>query len=297
MRRLLSYLFLIAALPLLFSCGKAPEEAAPVNYHESYVWQRNRWDSCFQEVQKYLDPYVRQDEMRTLDAAYVALLSAEETSEESYTVPFDTYGVPCEARVQRSQGYAKVNVFRNGVEVGVFTMDDTVFTIESTGIKIEANPLSVSSTEVHAAIVLSADGTTLATLDANGPMELVDVAIDLPEGISLRGNVEVSRLWDAVRAIADEDAEEKVTPLVEEADAAIHVNVFYEGDLSTPHARVSMIPLHIFSRYDDYWTWRLIIRTDDGGILNDAWNGIGSLDDTTASFVQAWQHLLANILS
>ena len=296
MRRLLSY-FLIAAVPLLFSCGKAPEQAAPDGYLDSSTWQKARWDLCFQELQKHLDPGVRQNEMRTLDAAYVALLSADETTEESYVVPFTTDGVPCEARVQRSKGRAKVNIFRKGVEVGVFTMDDTVFTGESTGIKFEANPLSVSSAEVHAGIVFSADGTTLATLDANGPMELVEVAVDLPEGISLRGNVEASRLWETVRAIADEDTEEKVTPLVEEASGAIHVGVYYEGDLSAPHARVGMIPLHYFSRYDDYWTWRLVILTDDGSILNDAWNGIGSLDDASATFVLTWQRLLANILS
>ena len=295
MRRILPYV--LSAALLLFSCGKAPEQAAPVNYQDSSTWQKARWDLCFQELQKHLDPDIRQNEMRTLDAAYVALLSAEETSEQSYVVPFTTDGVPCEARVQRTEGHAKVNIFRRGVEVGVFTMDDTVFTGESTGIRFEANPLSVSSTEVHASVVFSADGTTLATLDANGPMELVEVAIDLPEGISLRGNVEASRLWETVRAIADEDTEGKVTPLVQDASGAIHVGVYYEGDLSTPHARVGMIPLHYFSRYDDYWTWRLVILTDSGSVLNDAWNGIGSLDDLSATFVLTWQRLLANILS
>lgn len=294
MRRILSYLFMAAML--LISCGKAPEKAVPIGYKGDSVWQKTQWDSCFREFQKYMDPAVREKEMRTLDAAYIAIMKAGEQEEDSYVINFTTDGDPCEARVQRSGNKADVSVLRKGTVVGVFSMDDTIFTGEATGIKFSANPLSVNSTEVHVSATFSSGDVTLATFEANGPLELVEVSADLPEGISFRGNIEARRLWDTVRAIADEDTEDKVTPLVEEAAGAIHVNVYYEGDLSTPHARVSMRPLHIFSRYDDYWTWDVIILTEGGYILDNAWNGLGSLDDASASFVQAWQKLMPHIL-
>lgn len=294
MRRLLSYVIL-CALPLLFSCGKAPE--APVQFKATSLWQKTQWDLCSQELQKYLDPYVRVNEMRTLDAAYLAILTAPETDEESYVIPFSSGGTPSEARIERSGNKATVTVYRDGTQVGVFTQDESIFTGESTGIRFTATPLSVNSTEVHADITLSSQGVTLATLKADGPMDLVQVSVALPEGISLSGNVELNRLWDILRAIADEDSQEKVTPLVGEAASAIHVDVFYEGDVTTPQARVSMRPLHLHSRYDDYWTWDPIILTNEGDVLDDAWNALGGLDDTTASFVQAWQHILPHILS
>ena len=146
-------------------------------------------------------------------------------------------------------------------------------------------------------MVFSSEETVLVTLHADGPLEKVEVSLALPEGISLMGSVEVRRLWEAIRAISDAETREQVVPLVDEADAALHIDVYYEGDDSTPRARVSLRPLHRLSRYDDYWTWDFIIRTSSGEVLDDAWNALGSIDGATATFVKAWRDLMPHILS
>ncbi len=295
MRRLIAYL-LLAALPLCFSCDKAVKQDAPISVKGSSAWQKAQWDRCSQEIRKYLDSSVRAVEMRTLDAAYMAILAAEIIDGESCVIPFTTGDVPCEARIQRNGRKASVTVLRNGETVGCFTMDEDSFTGESTGIKIEAGPFSADDAELHAEIVFSSEGVSLASFKAEGPLELVDLSLELPEGICLMGSVEARRLWEALRAISDEDSRDKVIPLVEEAAAAVHIGVYYEGELVTPRARVSVRPHHILSRYDDYWTWEFIILTENGEVLEDAWKSLGGLDSATAGFVAAWRNLMPHIL-
>lgn len=234
--------------------------------------------------------------MRTLDAAYVAILKSEETEENSYTVPFSCDGAPCEAHIVRSEGKGTVTVVRRGKTVGVFSMDGDVFTGESAGIRFYANPLVVNEERVEADVTFFSDGVVLATLKADGPIELVEVCLVLPEGISLRGNVEAASLWSILRAMADEDSQEKVTPLVEKASSAIHVNVYYNGDTSQPHARVGLVPLHYLNRYDDYWTWEKVIITNDGDILDKAWNALGGFDEASVKFYKTWKSLLPHII-
>lgn len=296
MRRILLYL-LLSVLSLCFSCGKAPRQEAPVPLRATAAWQKGQWDRCAQRMQQHLDASVRSREMRTLDAAFVAIMAAPESKEESSVIPFTTDGIPCEARILRSGKSVELSIFREGEGVGVFTLDEASFTGESTGIRFSADPFRADPAEVHATMVFSSEETVLVTLQADGPMEKVEVSLALPEGISLMGSVEVRRLWEAIRAISDAETREQVVPLVDEADAALHIGVYYEGDDSTPRARVSLRPLHRLSRYDDYWTWDFIIRTASGEVLDDAWNALGSIDGATATFVKAWRDLMPHILS
>ena len=235
--------------------------------------------------------------MRTLDAAFVAIMAAPESKEESSVIPFTTDGVPCEARLGRSGKSVELSIFREGEGVGVFSLTETSFRGESTGILFTADPFRADPAEVQATMVFSSEETVLATLQAHGPLEEVAVNLVLPEGISLMGSVEVRRLWEAIRAISDAETREQVVPLVDEADAALRVSVYYEGDDSTPRARLSLRPLHRLSRYDDYWTWDFIIRTESGEVLNEAWATLGSIDGATATFVKAWRDLMPHILS
>ena len=294
MRRIIAYIFLLS---LMLSCGKASTPDTPVLRKGGSAWQKTQWDRCSQELQKHLDPSVRIREMRTLDAAYLAILSAPESQEDAYTVSFTTDGAPCEARISRSAGETCVTILREGQEVGVFSQDGTSFTGESTGIRFTAAPFQADLSEVHIKMDFSAEGTTLVTLMAEGPVERVDVNLSLPAGICLKGSVEARRLWDGLLAVADGETKEAVVPLVEEADAALQIDVFYEGDLGTPHARLSLRPWHLVSRYDDYWTWDPIILTESGEVLNEAWATLGSIDSATLAFVQAWRNLLPHLLS
>ena len=296
MRRILLYL-LLSVLSLCFSCGKAPRQEAPVPLRATAAWQKGQWDCCAQRMQQHLDASVRSREMRTLDAAFVAIMAAPESKEESSVIPFTTDGIPCEARILRSGKSVELSIFREGEGVGVFTLDEASFTGESTGIRFSADPFRADPAEVHATMVFSSEETVLVTLHADGPLEKVEVSLALPEGISLMGSVEVRRLWEAIRAISDAETREQVVPLVDEADAALRVSVYYEGDDSTPRARLSLRPLHRLSRYDDYWTWDFIIRTSSGEVLDDAWNALGSIDGATATFVKAWRDLMPHILS
>jgi len=288
---------ILLALPLLFSCGKAREQAPPVNFKSSSVWQKTCWDRCSAELQKYLNPSVRAAEMRTLDAAYMALLTADHPSEGSYSVPFTTDGVPCEARIERETDAAAITIIRKGDVIGVFKKESAVYKGESTGIKINMDPFSLDSEELHANIEFSSRGAVLVRLEAEGPMELIDVNLTLPEGISISGSFEARRLWELLKLIADEDTESGVAPLARDASDAIHVGVFYEGDLSAPRAKVSVAPLHYLNRFDDYWTWNIVVVTDEGDILNDVWKAIGSVDNATATFIQSWRRLMPHILS
>ena len=134
MRSIRTYL-LLCALPILFSCGKAPEEGVQGDYRDDAAWQNAQWRQCLEECQACLDPGVRKDEMRTLDAAYIAVLS----SDNADVVPFTTDGVPCEAHVRRGENEAEIRVFRAGEAVGVFTKDGDAYCGESTGIRFCAD--------------------------------------------------------------------------------------------------------------------------------------------------------------
>ena len=297
---MLKPLRLLFAMVLLFSCSRTAEHVAPGPDKDGAAWQKGQWDRCAQTLQRHLDPQVRGREMRTLDAAYVALLSTPAPETPAYVLPFTTDGTPCEARVERSGRQAAVTVFRENTEVGTFTMDDNLFTGSATGISFTAAPFSASGTEVHAKLVVTAEaGTlaTLATLQADGPPDLITVQLSLPEGIALMGTVEARRLGTLLEAVADDGTQEGVTALVKEADSTLHVNVYYEDNLAAPHARVSLRPLHLVSRYDNYWTWEAVILTSAGQNLEEAWQAMGGLDNATVTFIQAWRHLMPHLLS
>ncbi|MBQ5359903.1 MAG: hypothetical protein IIU47_02535, partial [Lachnospiraceae bacterium] len=112
-------------------------------------------------MQQHLDASVRSREMRTLDAAFVAIMAAPESKEESSVIPFTTDGVACEARILRSGKRAEVSIFREEASVGVFTLDEASFTGESTGIRFSADPFRADPAEVHATMVFSSEETVL----------------------------------------------------------------------------------------------------------------------------------------
>ena len=85
MRRILLYL-LLSVLSLCYSCGKAPRQEAPVPLRATAAWQKGQWDRCAQKMQQHLDASVRSREMRTLDAAFVAIMAAPESKEESTVI-------------------------------------------------------------------------------------------------------------------------------------------------------------------------------------------------------------------
>lgn len=289
MKSLRSYL-LLCALPLLFSCGKAAEGDAQADYKEDARWQNDQWNQCLEASMIHLDPDVRKEEMRTLDAAYVAILA----SDAADVIPFTTDGVPCEAQIRRGENQAEIRVFRAGKEVGVFTKDGDACYGESTGIRCYANPLRADGNEVAAEIVLSSDAATLATLKAGGPLENIAVTLELRRGISLRGSIAFSSLWETLRELTDALTEEEATPLVKKAASDLDVGVYYEGDLARPRGYLTLEPLHILSRYDDYWTWEQVIRANNGTRVElDA-------DFQTLQFYQhfykAWKDLMPHIL-
>ena len=281
---------LLCALPLLFSCGTASEGEVQGDYRDDAAWQNDQWRQCLEECQAYLDPNVRKDEMRTLDAAYIAILS----SDNDDVVPFTTDGVPCEAHIRRGENEAEIRVFRAGELVGVFTTDGDAYSGESTGIRFHADPLVAGSDEVDADIVLSVNGVTLAKLKANGPRECIEGTLELRQGISLRGSVAFSSLWETLRELTDALTEDKAVPLVEKAASDIHVKVFYRGDVSTPRGHLTMEPLHILNRYDDYWTWTPVIRANNGTRvqLEADYLSLG----VTMSFYQDWKNLMPHII-
>lgn len=289
MRSIRTYL-LLCALPILFSCGKAPEEGVQGDYRDDAAWQNAQWRQCLEECQACLDPGVRKDEMRTLDAAYIAVLS----SDNADVVPFTTDGVPCEAHVRRGENEAEIRVFRAGEAVGVFTKDGDAYCGESTGIRFCADPLTIGSDEVDADIVLSVNGVTLAKLKAHGPLECIEGTLELRQGISMRGSVAFSSLWETLRELTDAPAEDKAVPLVEKAASDIHVRVFYKDDLSTPRGYLTMEPLHILNRYDDYWTWTPVIRANNGTRvqLESDYLSLG----VTMSFYRDWKNLMPHII-
>lgn len=281
---------LLCALPILFSCGKAPEDVVQGDYRDDAAWQNAQWRQCLEECQACLDPGVRKDEMRTLDAAYIAVLS----SDNADVVPFTTDSVPCEAHVRRGENEAEIRVFRAGEAVGVFTKDGDAYCGESTGIRFCADPLTIGSDEVDADIVLSVNGVTLAKLKAHGPLECIEGTLELRQGISMRGSVAFSSLWETLRELTDAPAEDKAVPLVEKAASDIHVRVFYKDDLSTPRGYLTMEPLHILNRYDDYWTWTPVIRANNGTRvqLESDYLSIG----VTMSFYRDWKNLMPHII-
>lgn len=287
MKRAVSYIIMLA-LPIIISCGKASGGGdQPHGFKDDSFWQKGQWNLCIEEFRNHLDPNVRQDEMRTLDAAYVAILSADKAG----VIPFTTAdGVACEARIERGEDKAKATILRAGETIGIFTKDGDKYQGESTGIRLNANPLSFNSEEVHADIKLTSEGATLATLNADGPLDLVETTLDLPAGISMRGNIEARKLWETLRELTDAPTEEKATPLVEKAANDIHVKVYYEGDLSNPHGYVTMEPFHIQNRYDDYWTWTIVIRANNGTRL------YLEADDPTVDFYNAWRSLMPHII-
>lgn len=299
MKRTLSYVIL-CALPLLFSCGKAHQEAVPVNLKESSSWQRAQWENCEREFHKHLDPGVREKEMRTLDAAYVAISRADGGWEESRTLSFETDGVPSEAVYVKDGEKASLDIFRKGALVGQFRKDGDVYSGESTGIRLDANPLVYSSTRVEANITLAVDGVVLGTFEANGPMENVEVSQDIITGISFRGSVDADDLWKTLRELTDAETEKEAVPLVEKAASAIDIKVYYEGDLSEARGYVTMVPLHYKNRYDDYWTWELILMAADGTKVDrntffvDQF--MASDNDEKSAFYNAWNNLLPHIL-
>lgn len=281
---------LLCALPILFSCGKAPEDVVQGDYRDDAAWQNAQWRQCLEECQACLDPGVRKDEMRALDAAYIAVLS----SDNADVVPFTTDGVPCEAHVRRGENEAEIRVFRAGEAVGVFTKDGDAYCGESTGIRFCADPLTIGSDEVDADIVLSVNGVTLAKLKAHGPLECIEGTLELRQGISMRGSVAFSSLWETLRELTDAPAEDKAVPLVEKAASDIHVRVFYKDDLSTPRGYLTMEPLHILNRYDDYWTWTPVIRANNGTRvqLESDYLSLG----VTMSFYRDWKNLMPHII-
>lgn len=296
MRRICAYM-LIIALPLFFSCGKASRQDASAPMRTSSLWQVVQWDKCSKLLRKCLDSSVRAHEMRTLDAAFAAILASSEPLDQSCVIPFTCEGASCEARIHRNGEKATVIILREGNETGILSMDDNSFSGESAGISFTASNTCPDDTEIHAGFSLSSDGTTLSTLKADGSPELIALTLELPAGIVLSGEVEGRRLWDILRGIADDGSEDKVTSLAGEADAAVRIGIYYETDPDSPHARLSIRPFHLVSRYDDYWTWEFIVLTEDGDVLNEARNPLGDIFSGTAAFVRTWRGLMPHILS
>lgn len=281
-------ILLLFALPVLFSCGKASGGAVPDKDDAS--WQNAQWNNCLQVCQAHLDPDVRKEEMRTLDAAYLAILM----SEDEDVIPFTTDGVPCEVHIRRGENKAEITVYRADKVVGVFSKDGDAYRGESTGIRFYANPLIADSREIHANMVFSSEDVTLATLKANGPLECIGIALDLPEGISMRGDIAFSSLWETLRELTDVTAEDEAAPLVEKAASDMHIKVSYEGDLSTPRGNYTLEPEHILSRYDDYWTWATVIRANNGTRVQLEADYLSL--SFMMSFYQAWKDLMPHII-
>jgi len=282
---------LLCALPLLFSCGKAAEEGSQADYKDDAAWQTAEWNKCIEKCQAYLDPNVRKEEMRTLDAAYIAILAADNED----IIPFTTDGIPCEAQIRRGENQAEITVYRADKVVGIFSQDGDRFCGASAGLRMDANPLRADDEEVAADIVFSSEGKALATLKASGPLGCIEETLDLPAGISLRGSIAFHHLWETLRELTDAPTQDQAVPLVKKAASALHIQVFYEGDLSHPRGYLTMEPFHIFSRYDDYWSWTLVIRANNGTRVE--------LENTDAQslrfyldFYKVWKDLMPHII-
>ena len=85
--------------------------------------------------------------------------------------------------------------------------------------------------------------------------DAIDLEADFPAGIHARGSVDSQPFRAALRRISPEMNEEEVRALCEEASACLHISLFYEDNLEEPRAALTILPVHILNRYDDYWTW------------------------------------------
>lgn len=283
-------ILLLIALSLVFSCGKADPPVAPATDNkDSAEWQKAQWDACSKELQKHLGTEGREQDLSTLDAAYVALAKADTDYNESQTIHFQSDGTSCEAVMERNAQGANLKVFRGGELIGYFSGDNGSYTGESAGISLNYNN--------EGEAVLRSRDVVLATLKKSGGPDIISVALDLITGISIRGMVDSKHLWNAVRSLQDANSEAEARAFVKEAAGALDLPVFYEGDLSAAHAKLTLVPEHILSRYDDYWTWKPVILTVSGETLVlSASSPLNLLFDGTLPFYKAWKSLMPHIV-
>ena len=85
-----------------------------------------------------------------------------------------------------------------------------------------------------------------------------------------------------------------------ENQLTIDIKVYYEGDLSEARGYLTVVPLHYKNRYDDYWTWELVLMAADGTKVDrntffvDQF--MASDNDEKSAFYNAWNNLLPHIL-
>lgn len=289
-RRIFKYL-LPGALSLVFSCDKAGQPVVPVSDgKDGAAWQKEQWDACSRELQKHLDTEGREVQLSTLDAAFVAIMKADIGTGDSRTIPFQSGGASCEAVIESNAQDAALKVFREGELVGSFSGNTDSFTGEAAGISL------VAKTEGET--VLRSRDVVLASLNtAAADPGKTSLQLDLITGISIRGTVDGTRLWNAIRSLQDASSEEQARGFVQEAASAMDLPVYYEGDYSTARAKLTLEPEHILSRYDNYWTWRVVILTVSGEtLLLKESSPLKLVFDGTLPFYQAWHSLMPHIV-
>lgn len=132
--------------------------------------------------------------------------------------------------------------------------------------------------------------------------EAEELSLDMtfPEGICLRGSVELRPLREALRPLFLDSTEQQVRAAAAEASAYVHMGLYYDQDFSAPLSRVGIAATHILSRYDDYWTWQPVLVFDDGQQLSleEFFNHV-FFDDIVSqmrNFSQAWSFLVPHLL-
>lgn len=130
--------------------------------------------------------------------------------------------------------------------------------------------------------------------------EELSVDMTFPEGICLKGSVELRPFREALHPLFLDSTQQQVRSAAAEASSFVHMGLYYDQDFSAPLSRVGIAATHILSRYDDYWTWQPVLVFDDGQQLSleEFFNHV-FFDDIVSqmrNFSQAWSFLVPHLL-
>lgn len=320
----------IALLALLSSCRSDGTGQEPMDLLGTVPWQREEWGRCAREIEEHLAPEGRESQMSALDAAFYDILSrdgalADYLQQEKGPLQLLVRGnrylcLPSTLSLTVKDGASVAGSFSlhlSGSDVnGNASLDegdqiDLDFTGESAGLQLLASPVQMSGAVASATVRFLSDGYQLAQLTLESAdfrfdpesffLGVTQLALDLPGGISIRGSVEGTRFWNALRGLTDMVPEEQARAFVQEVSAAMKLSVYYADMPDLARAALDVGPYHILNRYDDYWTWSLILHTADGSTLQlrDFFSAqaFSNLLQDSEAFILAWQSLMPHLLS
>ena len=328
MRRL--FPLYIVLLALLGSCRSGGTEQEPMDLLGTVPWQREEWDRCARELEEHLGPESRESQMGALDAAFYDIMFrdgamadylVQDKGPQQLLVQGNNYlCLPSTLTFTVKDGAAVAGLFTlhvSGTDVnadGSLDSGDQVsmdFTGESAGLQFLASPVQMNGGTASATVRFLSDGYQLAQLSLSSAdfrfdpasffLGVTQLTLALPGGICIRGSIEGTRLWNALRVLTDMVPEQEAQEAIREASAAMQLSVYYGDQPNLARATLDMGPYHILNRYDDYWTWTLLIHTADGSTLGLAdffsAQAFSNLLKDSSAFIQAWQALMPHLLS